>query len=396
MSSQTPPLLAGQASIWAAEQFGALGRPYNARWSLTYERGAATDRTVLQAVDALIGIHPALSLRIVSERGVPYQAVDRPASSALVVCDETDSSGTDTLRRLAGDLAHKPLDLEADPLSEFHVVSAAEQIHVLVLQHHLAMDGGARSLLASDLDQLVRGATPPKSDDFAEAVGASYHLQTEATAHSDAALERLGELGKIGLPEHEDKSGHGAIHDMLSVDGSGGTQSVTGGTAALVVASVAGLAPYLPAERFLMAVTASTRPTADSRVAGCFVNTIAIPASVDFTTDRAGVAEAKASISAAAATRHLPSQELAATARRLKLQLPPPQRVIATATAAIEIPGFAAYAFVGARSGLTFRTWQLASGTMISLEHPDSILHDHEAEAVFSRFREALIQLRPC
>lgn len=384
MSPQKLPLLAGQTSIWAAEQFGPLGRPYNARWSLSYGRDTATDSDIVKAIESLIGMHPSMSLRIGSDKGIPYQIADRSPAIRIVSCDRTDPEGTATLGRLAEDLVHRQQQLDEDSLTEIHVVSAQRKVHVLALQHHLALDAIARGILSSDLDQLIRGSEPPTPPDFAETVAASHDLEADAIAEADETLERIGPVDEIALPRHPEADGYGAAFGLLPA------LAPSAATAFAVVAASAGLSRYLPADRCLIAVTVSTRPTADTRIAGCFVNTVAVPVSAGLSTDPSGAAVAQSAIREASCMRHLPSQHLVAAARRAKVALASPERVIATAINKVDITGFTVYPFRGALSGLTFRAWDLGASTSISLEYPRSLLSDQEASIVFQRYQAAL------
>jgi len=384
VSPEKLPLLAGQTSIWVAEQFGPLGRPYNARWSISYERAAATDTQLVDAVTALAAMHPCMRLRVGSDKGIPYQIADRPPSIQIVKCDQTDPAGTTTLRRLAKDLAHKKQRLEEDSLTEIYVVSARQQVHVLALQHHLALDAIARAILSSDLDQLVRGFAPPSPPGFAESVVASRDLEATAISRVDDALEKLGPVDAITLPEHPRAHGYGAASEVLSPLAS------SAATAFAVLAAATGLTAYLPEERCLIAVTVSTRPHEDTRIAGCFVNTVAVPVSVGLSADPSGAAIAQRAIHEASSMRHLPSRQLTAAARQAGVALAEPERVIVTAINMVKTPGFAAYPFNGALSGLVFRGWDMNDATTISLEYPRSLLSDQEASVVFGRYRAAL------
>jgi len=385
------PLLGGQTSIWLAEQFGPLGRPYNARWSLSYDRDAVAERDAIQAVEALIAMHPAVSLRVGSERGVPYQTVGRPAPCEVVVCNDDDPDGVRTLNRLADTLASKEMKVESDPLAEMLVVSARNRVHILVFQHHLAMDGSTRTLLSSDLDQLARGLTPPHPDNFAEALHASHELELGAIAELDDSLEKLADADGITLPDHPNANGHGTIEDQLAPARSDDSPK-PGPAARAVMAATVAVRPYCLGNRCLIWVTTSTRPAPSSRVAGCFVNTIAVSVPVGLTTEQAGANEAQSALRDATSMRHLPSGQLAAAARRRRLAALPAEQVLATATRSAPIPGFAAYTFSGARSGLTFRTWDFGSDETISLEYPAMLLSEPEASEVFERYRSALVR----
>lgn len=399
MANARLPLLAGQTAIWVAEQLGTLGRPYNARWSLTYNRGDATDRDVLAALQALIELHPSLRTRIGSDRGVPYQLMDRPAPVEVIHCDDTDPDGTTTRQTLADQLGSKVQNLEQDSLSEIYVISAAEQVHIVFLQHHLGFDGGTRTVLPQDLDDVIGARVPSQPDDFTRCVLASYELQSQAIRNASEALDTLADAAVTGMqvPIHNQAEGFGAAESTIAIpDGSHtdlvGASGVTRAGIA-IAATLAGLAPYRPSGNTLVGLVVSSRPRPESRVAGCFVNTVPVILSSELTPEIEGAQQSQEAIRAAVRLRHFPVGELTSRARRQKLGLPRPDSILTSTSGTPDIPGMIAYQFQGAISRVTFRMWDLGDRTRLTFDYPLSVFTEPEAHTVFEEYRRTVARL---
>jgi non-ribosomal peptide synthase protein (TIGR01720 family) len=126
-----------------------------------------------RALAALIAHHAALRTRFVPDSGETWQAVDPPGEAPLAAIDL--SALPETLRSAALEGAaaglQASLDLERGPLvraAAFHL-GADRPGRLLLIAHHLVVDGVSWRILLEDLAAAWEGAPlPPRTTSFAE------------------------------------------------------------------------------------------------------------------------------------------------------------------------------------------------------------------------------------
>lgn len=131
--------------------------------------------TMEDALAALVAHHEALRLRFrTTERGV-IQWIDVPHRVELPLVDESAMAEL-----------HASLDIESGPMLRAALVRCGDGVKLLIVIHHLAVDGYSWRILLEDLDSACGGAAlPPPTDSFG------------------AWAEALGELRAKGLPAAE-------------------------------------------------------------------------------------------------------------------------------------------------------------------------------------------------
>ncbi|HEX6076507.1 MAG TPA: amino acid adenylation domain-containing protein [Micromonosporaceae bacterium] len=148
-----------QRYMWVLHQLAPDAPTYNLPRAL-HLRGHLDVAALREVLRRLVARHESLRTRFVSDRGVPYQVVDpAPADWPLPVIDAAGRS----LLELATAQVRIPFDLENGPVFRPVLLRAAPDEHMLLLvTHHIAIDGWSHGLLIRELStlyQAVRSGT---------------------------------------------------------------------------------------------------------------------------------------------------------------------------------------------------------------------------------------------
>jgi Condensation domain len=392
------PLLAGQSSIWVAEQLGTHGHPYNLRWAQTYDRDLIDEDAAMAALSEIVARHGALQGRIVSNRGVASQRLDSRPAVETIRCGAEDPAGTTTVDQLMSVLATRDVDIEQGPLSEFYVVSARDRTHIVANQHHILSDGQTRSIIATELDDLIhRRSTDHVTTDYVSAVEEALELEQSASAGLQVALDELSsaDVGPLRWDADPETEGFGIEEQFVPAAGdalaAAAESSGVGIAAFIIVASAASLGPWLPRGPTVVALVASARPPRARNVAGCFVNSIPVVVPPGLGCDRAGLASAAAAIRHAARLRHLPMARIAAGARRRGLDLSLGEHLLVSIGELCLDADLSAPFPRGCRQGATtIRVWRVNSDAALSIESHRSMMSDEGASQAMIRLSAAL------
>ena len=178
------PLTGGSLDVYLDVESGKSDSVYIINTTYPVPEGVS-DKQVLDAVSALINVHPVLGSRIVIQDGAPWFAVD--AKPQITVSD----SPVDDIRR--------PFVL-SESLSRFHIVSGK---CVQAAFHHTISDGLTSDLVGKSLESIFNGTIPEQDVGFLK--DASLYVSTEQSeeffrgmlSDSDFALaeDLEGEVG---------------------------------------------------------------------------------------------------------------------------------------------------------------------------------------------------------
>ncbi len=378
------PLLAGQTSIWVAEQFGTAGNPYNIAFGLGFDRDQVSAPQLTSVVDTLVDTHRCLHARVIDDRGLPRQRFDaRPHI-------ETVEQDRDDVTSRASALRDHRFDLGEGPLSRFEVVTTPTGTHLLSCQHHVVWDGASRAIAIDDVSAMVEGRDPAPSMPYAEALSACLELERQAEPDAEAVLDALAAAGPVDPAVDEETDGYGSavrISPTLATAVAGFVDR--GGSHGGLVLAAATAALDLDAPR-LAGVVVSTRPAPHARVAGCFVNTVPVVV----TPDLADPGAAGAALRQAQRTRHLPLRVLTAGARRRGLPFRVDERLLVSFSAVTSrFPVRLPPARGNRIGGITFRYWDVNGEVMLELEHTHAALTPAAADGLADRFLGALTAL---
>src|SRR4051794_31924255 len=155
------PLSVGQKALWYLHQLAPQSPAYNVPLACRFF--GVLDRVVLQrALLALVQRHAALRTTYSVRAGQPVQHVTPLDRIPFIEVDATGWSDAALDRQLAVEAA-KPFDLAAGPVLRIVLYrrSAGEAVMLMVM-HHIAVDGSSTSLLTEELGVLL--ATGAKGD----------------------------------------------------------------------------------------------------------------------------------------------------------------------------------------------------------------------------------------
>jgi len=142
-----------QEGLWIQHQLDPSSTAYHIALSLRL-RGRALDRAAMErAVHQIVERHESLRTRFVDDGGVPRQVVDDPATTrAPLAVVELPADRVDAWVRTE---ARRPFDLAAGPLLRTLLRRIADDDHVLLLVvHHIVVDGWSLRIVANELSQL--------------------------------------------------------------------------------------------------------------------------------------------------------------------------------------------------------------------------------------------------
>ncbi len=395
----TLPLLAGQASIWVAEQFGTIGRPYNLRMRVSLDReGSVTEASALEACRALVERHPSLRARLPAAQGVPVQTFDRPAPIELRRCGADDPSGAASLNALVGELGKRQIDLAHGPLNELYVLVARTHIHVVALQHHCVTDAMSQSLIAGEIEAMAAGGQLEDVDDLFAVLHESLELERQAASRIETVVDEvaLPLPGELSFPCIEGavtggikKRYHEGLADQLSRSA---TERGVSRLALTTASTAAAVAPHAP-EGWQMGLVATTRPTRDARVVGCFVNTLPLVIRPSWSSpSTAAIEEIHAAIRRQLSHRHLPLAAWTRELRRRGFEFPTPERLVVSQfpSTTRRLPD--TKLVKGSRGGITIAAG-FGDELSLSLEYPHAMMSDDTADTFLDEMVSALTEL---
>ncbi|HEX8129280.1 MAG TPA: MupA/Atu3671 family FMN-dependent luciferase-like monooxygenase [Pyrinomonadaceae bacterium] len=163
-SASEHPLSYGQRALWFLHQLAPESAAYNVFFAMRIV--SDLNRAALRrAFQTLIDRHPSLRTTYFTRDGQPAQLIHEGREVHFEEIDASTWSTGELDERLV-EAAHRPFDLEHDPLFRVHLfMRAAPQQHILLLSaHHIAIDLWSLVLVMNEL-RLMR----PEEDGNAQA-----------------------------------------------------------------------------------------------------------------------------------------------------------------------------------------------------------------------------------
>ncbi|MEU6487191.1 condensation domain-containing protein [Streptomyces sp. NPDC046887] len=208
-AGERAPLSHAQHRMWLMERLGGTGDSYAVPFA-TRVRGALDLAALEAALTALVARHSALRVRFRQQAEEPYaetpyqETLAAPERIALPVVRCEPAEAAELLAREA----RRPFDLAAGALPRALVLRHGEQDHtVLVVFHHITIDGGSLETVATELAGLYAAArsggpavlpgTPPQYLDHARREHAAAGGHEPGLRHW---AERLAGAAPVSLP----------------------------------------------------------------------------------------------------------------------------------------------------------------------------------------------------
>ncbi|MDQ2926398.1 MAG: amino acid adenylation domain-containing protein [Acidobacteriota bacterium] len=163
-----------QQRFWLMNQLNPNDTGYNVKTAIRMI--GALDIAVLQeCITEIFSRNEVLRTTYRGTGGVPTQVI-QPATPAQLEIVDIEGTGVDEALRIAAVAALKPFDLAAGPVCRFYLYRIGARDHILVMvTHHIAMDGSSTSIVFEDLgnlySQLCAGERPrleEKTFDYAD------------------------------------------------------------------------------------------------------------------------------------------------------------------------------------------------------------------------------------
>lgn len=218
------PLSDGQERLWIIQSLDPAGYQYNvpSLWHLSGEVDAAA---LAEAFDALVRRHEILRTHFVAGEDGPRQVVGPMAAGGFRLSRESVEFGADGIPKEVRAFAEEPFDLSTAPLVRarlFEDPRRAGEALLLLVFHHIAVDGGSLPTVLRELEALYQQAEggpqgvlddPPLQ--FLDFVGwAQQRSADEEDLHLAYWRARLKDLPTLELPVDRPRppywSGHGA------------------------------------------------------------------------------------------------------------------------------------------------------------------------------------------
>ncbi|WP_078851549.1 condensation domain-containing protein [Streptomyces sp. NRRL S-237] len=152
---ERPALSFAQQRLWFMQQIDPETTLYNVPTVLRL-RGALDHERLGRALTALVARHEVLRTTYQASSGVPHQAVAAPGEFALPYTDLTaEARPAAEAARVAADVGAYVFDLAADlPLRAHLLRLAADDHHLVVTFHHIAIDGWSVEIFFRELGEL--------------------------------------------------------------------------------------------------------------------------------------------------------------------------------------------------------------------------------------------------
>jgi hypothetical protein len=197
MTSLGRPLTADQQAIWLSERVAPGRAGYHVTCAVRLS-GKLDDAALAAAVADLHHRHQALRCRIVERYGEPSQHFDvAQAAWSRTNLDRGPVDARETaLRRVIAADSAQPFDLPAGPLWRARLIRTAPDEHVLLLVlHHLVVDGWSLGLLLRDLlacyTSRTQGQPVPAPPAQRYAAWVTERARLEQTAATPERLRRI-------------------------------------------------------------------------------------------------------------------------------------------------------------------------------------------------------------
>ena len=186
----TGPIAANQQGLWLVHRLSPESAAYNLAFSARILGDFEVD-PLREAFQILVDRHEALrTAYALGPNGDPERRVHGRASFALEVEDVPDDSAA--LRAAVEAAYRRPFDLQTPPLLRGHIFRSGDDTVLLIVGHHLAIDGQSLFLLLGDFFELhatlIRGAPLParaEAAEFGEFVDWQQRMLEGATASAD-------------------------------------------------------------------------------------------------------------------------------------------------------------------------------------------------------------------
>lgn len=218
-----------------------LAHPSHYNQSLFLFRKEGFDPALLQELfEAIVKHHDALRMTFTTENGAVkafYHGIEGVRSDIAVADLRREADVTARVRELA-DQAHAAMDMAREPLMKWVLFHTPEGDHLLMIVHHLVVDGISWRILLEDFSRgytrLLAGepaAFPPKTDSYRdwaarlEEYAASPELQEEAAYWSGLLASAPSSLP--GKKRHHDGQSRGAFSISLSVSETAGLKQLS-------------------------------------------------------------------------------------------------------------------------------------------------------------------------
>ncbi|MEV4517113.1 condensation domain-containing protein [Dactylosporangium sp. NPDC049525] len=154
--AQAGPLSAGQGVLWAVQQLAPHSTAYHLPHAFRI-RGPVDPEALRTALLRLADRHPALRATFTVEGAEPVQRADG-APPALELLDAR-YRGNGQIAAMLRDRTDAPFDLERGPLLRAHLLTRADDDHILLtVTHHLVFDGTSLMVFMRELTVLYLAA----------------------------------------------------------------------------------------------------------------------------------------------------------------------------------------------------------------------------------------------
>lgn len=137
-----------QRGLWLIQKNYPLSAAYNV--PIGFRAKHLDVAAFRRAVDFIAEQYPYLRSRIRRTESEPYRQIDRQVADVIHVMDSSGGDHQDVPQLLKAKVK-EPFDLERDGILKIHICNAAADTFVLILFHHIAMDGIAAAVLLEKL-----------------------------------------------------------------------------------------------------------------------------------------------------------------------------------------------------------------------------------------------------
>lgn len=197
-----------QKALWFHQELGPRSSAYNVAHA-TRLRGALDAAALQRALDRLVRRHASLRMRFVTEDGQRFTEIQ---SNARVLIEDQNARAWDKrkLEREIAARAQQAFDLSTAPLLRVSLFTSSESAALLIVAHHLALDGWSLDLFLRELNELYQDETGSgacaleSAADYRDfcAWEKDYFASNQAERDRAYWLEALpGELPKLELPK---------------------------------------------------------------------------------------------------------------------------------------------------------------------------------------------------
>lgn len=277
---RTAPVTLSQAALFFAEEKALTGGGYNFATHLDV-RGPVTDQDLVAACHRVVAATPVLRVRMGLDSAtgdVVYWFTDEQPPVELQHCVDMDPAAVDALVDAATRL---PFDVDEGPLTRMMVLRlGSRHAAVVLIAHHLAVDGVSHARLVERLADAVAGPIEPDGQaPYAELVRRIRTAEDEARiTDQEYWLDRVPNnlLSATRLPCHA-PARDVATRRVLRLDPANHRHGVAGASAfQVLMAAVHRALPPADSTHTVLCVAASQRrpASAEGAIIGSFVNEV--------------------------------------------------------------------------------------------------------------------------